>query len=107
MSKVPSKLKHPDIPRPLRSGVIQTTGKTTVRKQTCLLDTVAVGTGSGTLTSEGTTQVEGSVHGDHLGQDLKTLLGNGLVVDGDQVLGLGVDLEGLVEGKSSLDVVGA
>jgi hypothetical protein len=72
-----------------------------------LLDTVVIGAGSGSLGSERATQVKGSVHGDHLSQNLQALLGNGLVIDRDQVLGLWVDLEGLVEGKSSLDVVSA
>lgn len=72
-----------------------------------LLNTVVVGTGSGALASERATQVQGSVHGDHLSQNLQALLGNSLVIDRDQVLGLGVDLEGLVESKSSLDVVSA
>lgn len=72
-----------------------------------LLDAVAVGTGSGAIASEGAAKVEARVHGDHLGQNLQTLLGNGLVVDGDQVLGLGVYLEGLVERKCSLNVVRA
>jgi hypothetical protein len=56
-------------------------------------------------TSEGTTQVQAGIHSDHLGEDLKNLLGDSLVVDGDQILGLGVDLEGLVESNGSLDLV--
>lgn len=72
-----------------------------------LLDTVVIGTGSGSLASERATQVQGSVHGDHLSQNLQALLGNCLIVDRDQILGLGVDLESLVESKSSLDVVRA
>lgn len=59
-----------------------------------------------TLTSEGA-QLETGVHGDHLRQDLQNLLGDGLVVNGDQVLRLGVDLEGLVEGESGLNLARA
>ena len=67
---------------------------------------MVVGAGSSVrATGEGTTQVQAGVHGDHLGEDLKNLLGDGLVIDGDQILGLGVDLEGLVESNGSLDLV--
>lgn len=72
-----------------------------------LLNAVVVGAGHGTLASEGAANIEARIDGNHLGQDLQTFLGNGLIVDRNQVLGLGVDLEGLVEGKSSLNVVGA
>lgn len=58
------------------------------------------------LTSE-RAQLEAGIHGDHLRQDLQNLLGHGLVVDGDQVLRLGVDLEGLVEGESGLNLARA
>lgn len=65
---------------------------------------MVIGAGS-RATSEGTAQVQAGVHGDHLGEDLKNLLGDSLVVDGDQILGLGVDLEGLVEGNGGLNLV--
>jgi hypothetical protein len=68
-----------------------------------LFDAVVVG---GTLAGE-TAQLETGIHSDHLRQDLQNLLGDGLVVDGDQVLGLGVDLEGLVEGESGLNLARA
>lgn len=93
-------------PRPPRSGYLNDWRSHQARVVN-LLDTVAIGTGSGSLASERATQVKGSVHGDHLSQNLQALLGNSLIIDRDQVLGLGVDLEGLVEGKSSLDVVSA
>lgn len=70
-----------------------------------LLDAVAVGTA--TLAGERATQLETGVHGDHLGQDLQYLLGHGLVVYRDEVLGLRVHLEGLVESESRLDLLGA
>lgn len=71
-----------------------------------LLDTSAVstGTGAGTLAGE-RAQLQAGIHGDHLGQNLQHILGNGLVVYRDQVLRLGVHLQSLVEAQSSLDVV--
>lgn len=65
-----------------------------------LLDSVALR--SGALASE-RAQLQAGVQSDHLGQDLQHFLGHGLVVDGDQVLGLGVDLQGLVEAQGSLN----
>ena len=65
---------------------------------------MVVGAGS-TAAGKRSTQVQAGVHGDHLGEDLKNLLGDSLVVDGDQILGLRVDLEGLVEGNGGLDLV--
>lgn len=64
---------------------------------------MGIGTGTGTFASE-TTKLETSIHGHHLCEDLQNLLGNGLIVDRDQVLGLGIHLEGLVEGESGLDL---
>lgn len=60
--------------------------------------------GTSTTTGE-RADLQDGVHGDHHGQHLEDLLGDGLVIDRDQVLGLGVDLEGLVEAESSLDLV--
>lgn len=94
------------MPRSRRSGDLDDQGSHHVQVVN-LLNAVAVGAGSRTLASEGAAKVEARVHRNHLGQNLQTFLGDGLVVDRNQVLGLGVDLEGLVEGKSSLDVVGA
>lgn len=70
-----------------------------------LLDAVAVGTA--TFAGERTTQLETGIHGHHLRQDLEHLLRDGLVVYRDEVLGLGVHLQGLVEGESCFDLVGA
>lgn len=61
---------------------------------------------AGAFAREGA-QLQATVQGDHLCQDLQDFLGDGLVVYRDQVLGLRVDLEGLVEGQGCLDVVGA
>ena len=69
-----------------------------------LLDAVVIGTA---LAGERATELETSVHSHHLRQDLQDLLGHGLVVYGDQVLGLGVDLKSLVESEGGLDLVGA
>lgn len=52
-------------------------------------------------------QFETGVHGDHFGQDLQHILRDGLVIYRDQVLGLRVDLESLVEAQSSFNLVGA
>ena len=61
---------------------------------------------AGTLTtSERAAQLQAGIQGHHLRQDLQHLLGDGLVIYRDQVLGLGVDLERLVEAQSRLDVV--
>jgi len=62
---------------------------------------VVVGTA---LSGERPTQLKTGVHGDHLRQDLQHLLGHGLVVYGDEVLGLRVDLEGLVESESCVNL---
>lgn len=67
-----------------------------------LLDSVAFSTA--TLASE-RAELEAGVHGDHLGQNLQHLLGDGLVIYRDEVLGLGVHLQGLVEGQGGLDLV--
>lgn len=60
----------------------------------------------GTRTATGErADLQDGVHGDHHRQHLQHLLGDGLVIDGDQVLGLGVDLQGLVEAQGGLDLV--
>lgn len=84
-------------------GAIRSSSQTTFGRPH-LLNAVVVGASSRS-TGEGTTEVEAGIHGNHLGEDLKNLLGDSLVVDGDQVLRLGVDLEGLVEGNGSLNLV--
>lgn len=65
-----------------------------------LLDSVAL---RGSALAGERAELQAGVQSDHLGQDLEHLLGHGLVVDGDQVLRLGVDLEGLVEAQGSLN----
>lgn len=68
-----------------------------------LLNTRAVSTAA--LRASESAQLQAGIHGDHLGEDLQHLLGDGLVVYRDQVLGLGVDLQGLVEAQSSLNAI--
>lgn len=68
-----------------------------------LLDAVAIGATG--LTKRA--QLQSAVQGNHLGENFEHLLGHSLVVYRNQILGLGVDLEGLVEGESGLDVIGA
>ena len=60
--------------------------------------------GGSTLAGE-RAQLQAGVQGDHFGQDLQHFLGHSLVVDRDQVLGLGIDLQGLVEAQSSFNRV--
>lgn len=50
-------------------------------------------------------QFQSGIQGHHLGQDLQHVLGHRLVIYRDQILGLRVDLERLVEGQRCLDVV--
>lgn len=68
-----------------------------------LLDAMAVGTAA--FTGERTTQLETGVHGHHLRQDLQHLLRDGLVVYRDEILGLRVHLQRLVEGEGCLDLL--
>ena len=51
-------------------------------------------------------QGDGAVVCDHLGQDVEDRLGNGSVVDVDQVAGDRVDLEAPVESQSSFNDLG-
>lgn len=66
---------------------------------------MVIGARSSSTTGESTTEVQASIHGDHLSQNLQDLLRDGLVVDGDQILRLGVNLESLVESNGSFDLV--
>jgi hypothetical protein len=50
-------------------------------------------------------ELQGRIHGDHFGQNLEHLLGDGLVIYGDQILGLRIDLECLVEGQRGINFV--
>lgn len=68
-----------------------------------LLDAVAIGAASLTKRAE----FQSAVQGNHLGEHFEDLLGHSLVVYRNQILGLGVDLEGLVESEGGLDVIGA
>jgi hypothetical protein len=68
-------------PRPPKIGGIEMPREVTHARVMNLLNTVVVGTGNGSLTSECATQVEARVHGNHLSQNLQALLRNSLVID--------------------------
>ena len=83
-----------------RGGKIRVGKNRIIRR---LLNTRAVSTAA--LRASESAQLQAGIHGDHLGEDLQHLLGDGLVIYRDQVLRLRVHLQRLVEAQSCLDVV--